>query len=363
MITSIDSWERQDASLESMNLMGTILAGTAYGIVFCLSLLSASYLTTPSWRTLLLAFWLFALATASIGLQIQWTLVGFVANRGYPGGPNAFIGQNVGNWLNVMLNASFVIMSWSSDVILLYRFSIIYNTFLLYVVPPLLMFIATLALGSVSLWQLAIPGRTSSSDALADWSIIYRTASLALSLVLTTLIVGRILFYRRRLRFQSPSSRSFSTLLGVAAMLIESASLETVAALIYIISVGVDSPLRNTFLPILAQIQIISPLLIVFRVARGRAWSKQTTMTMTGSLLPSHVRRPSLQINTWTSCESPVGFISPLKSPSGTLFRDLTFPPTYSSCERSGIVPPTPSFDDTPITPIPRAEHKRMTWS
>lgn len=43
-------------------------------------------------------------------------------------------------------------------------------------------------------------------------------------------------------------------------MLAQSAMLETVFTLVYIITVGLDSPLQNAFLPILGQVQVKIPL-------------------------------------------------------------------------------------------------------
>ncbi|KAI0064985.1 hypothetical protein BV25DRAFT_1914132 [Artomyces pyxidatus] len=363
MATSDDSGERQSASLESMYMMGTILAGVSYGVVLCLALLATSYLSKASWRTALLVFWLFSLATTCIGLQIRWTLLGFIMNHTYPGGPNAFMEEDVGNWINVFLNATLVFMSWTADAILLYRFSVIYSSFRLYTIPPIIVYIATIATGSVSLQKLTVPGTTQSTNALATWSIAYRTTSLCLSVSLTMLIVGRILYYRHQLRFYGTSSRSFSNLLSIVNMLVESASLETAAALVYIICEGINSPLRNVFLPVLGQMQIISPLLIVCRVARGRAWSKNTMESMTQSLLPTLAVRPSLQINTDYASSVSDTFTTPLKSPGG-LFSNINYSPTYSWCEGNGdgIIPPTPSIDEMRISPLPRAEQKRMTW-
>jgi hypothetical protein len=42
-------------------------------------------------------------------------------------------------------------------------------------------------------------------------------------------------------------------------MLVESAALETVSTLIYIITVGIGNPLQNVFLPILGQVQASTP--------------------------------------------------------------------------------------------------------
>lgn len=45
-------------------------------------------------------------------------------------------------------------------------------------------------------------------------------------------------------------------------MLVESASLDTVSTLIYIIAVGINSPLQNVFLPILGQVQVSSAIVV-----------------------------------------------------------------------------------------------------
>jgi hypothetical protein len=86
------------------------------------------------------------------------------------------------------------------------------------------------------------------------------------------------------------ASAAQDRLLGIVAMLVESASLDTVSTLVYIITVGINSPLQNVFLPVLGQVQVrssivvpinsfksnslnlqvIAPMLIFYRVAHGR---------------------------------------------------------------------------------------------
>ena len=45
-------------------------------------------------------------------------------------------------------------------------------------------------------------------------------------------------------------------------MLVESASLDTVSTLVYIITVGINSPLQNVFLPVLGQVQVRSSAVV-----------------------------------------------------------------------------------------------------
>ena len=106
--------------------------------------------------------------------------------------------------------------------------------------------------GSLALSRLA-SGTTQYSIELANWLIIYRTVSLSLCVILTSLIASRLITVYRR----SPTLRhTRSPLKNVTFMLAQSAILETVFTLVYVITVGFGSPLQNAFLPILGQVQV-----------------------------------------------------------------------------------------------------------
>jgi hypothetical protein len=107
--------------------------------------------------------------------------------------------------------------------------------------------------GSLALRELAIPGARQDTDKVAHWLIIYRTVSLVLCIALTSSIVGRLIFHHKAgCGLRKPASR----LGNLVRMLVESASLETAATLVYVITVGLGSPLQNVFLPILGQVQV-----------------------------------------------------------------------------------------------------------
>jgi len=97
--------------------------------------LSRTSYPPQSWKNGALTLWLFSLATICIGLEIRWAVVVFIFNNDYPGGPNAYIEQNVGNWVYVLLNAvcvsfcpavtvftnkttyRYVVLTWSTDIV------------------------------------------------------------------------------------------------------------------------------------------------------------------------------------------------------------------------------------------------------
>ena len=79
--------------------------------------------------------------------------------------------------------------------------------------------------------------------------------SLSINTILTMLIVGRLLFLRRKM------SRAFGpavsgTYTSVVALLIESASLYTIVALMTVIACGVGSSMQHVLLPMLGQLQV-----------------------------------------------------------------------------------------------------------
>jgi len=128
------------------------------------------------------------------------------------------------------------------------------------------------ATGSLALRELATPGVTQDTERRANWLVIYRTVSLALCVMLTSLIAGRLMFLHRRV--VSGLRNPKSPLMVVAAMTVQSALLETAFTLIYVITVGVGSPLQNVFLPILGQVQVKNILTVSFRMAyETRRWS------------------------------------------------------------------------------------------
>ena len=53
--------------------------------------------------------WLATLATVAVALQTYWTIIAFVHHRDFQGGPHAYIDENDGDWVNVVLNGTSVL--------------------------------------------------------------------------------------------------------------------------------------------------------------------------------------------------------------------------------------------------------------
>lgn len=92
---------------------------------------------------------------------------------------------------------------------------------------------------------------TSVNFALTYWSI-----SIATTLLLTVLIVCRLLFMRYKLRKVLSAEDRNSPYTSLSSMLIESAFLYAVTALIFIITFAKNDPVQNLVLPVLGQVQV-----------------------------------------------------------------------------------------------------------
>ena len=159
------------------------------------------------------------------------------------------------------------------------------------------------ALSVVWLVQVSAPASSPWSNAGAiNFTAPYFWMSLSLNISMTFAICARLLFYRRRVSsVLGPNHGTQYT--SVAAMIVESASLYSAFALLFLIPFALNNPIQNTFIQLMGEIQvsiaiwttiesdgcqwfhiqIIATLLITYRVAYGAAWASGTSQTILGT--------------------------------------------------------------------------------
>lgn len=130
-------------------------------------------------------------------------------------------------------------------------------------------------MGVLLLFQLTQPFANLWTKTTLNFGIPYWSISAGLNILVTSLIVARLFAIRRRTKAVLSASHS-KTYTSIAAMLVESAALYSVTALIFIVTYARNSNVQNLILPLLGQVQAISPLLIMWRVARGQAISRDS---------------------------------------------------------------------------------------
>lgn len=297
-----------DLIAERLNLNGNILGGVGYGVhatlyFICLNLLLAQRRKHPrvSWTMITYITLNFILGSIGNAANIKFNEMVFIDDRDFPGGPNAYFMDMNSVTINVLAYAVYIVNTWTQDGLLLYRFFVIFECNYWLLIIPFCLYIVSIIMSCLLLAQIENPtvgffASTSVNFALTYWSI-----SIATTLLLTILIVGRLLVMRYKLRKVLSADDRNSPYTSLSAMLIESAFLYAVTALIFIITFAKNNPVQNLVLPVLGQVQSISPLLITLRIAQGRAWTKDTFKGTVGDstmIIQSTVLTDDSRLNT-----------------------------------------------------------------
>lgn len=112
-----------------------------------------------------------------------------------------------------------------------------------------------------------------------NWLIPYISISLGLNVLITIAIVTRLMLFRHRISSAlGPAHGSQYT--SIAAMVIESASLYSLISILVLVPFALNSTITPAFLQSLVEVQGCATLLIVIRVASGKAWSSDTNRTL-----------------------------------------------------------------------------------
>ncbi|KAF8558655.1 hypothetical protein OG21DRAFT_1404750 [Imleria badia] len=294
-------------------LYGAIVTAILYGVVVVLYVMCARSLwgrirsreggRRKNWFFFIYVNFIFALSTLYVASNSQITQLGFINHRDYPGGPSAY----EINTSSIPLNVAFVVSNWCADALMIWRCIVVYRDSKFHILcfcvcrPA----IVTLCVGSAvtgSLWVIIVSQPAQSAIGWMSFSFLfpYLSVSLAINIVICILTVLRLLHHRA----------SISKVLGpgygllyasFAAMIVESAAVYSICSLLYLIPYAINSPLANAFMQILGEAQVIAPLLIIYRVSEGKAWSKDiaTRLAPSSSLA---MRRLSTQT---TSPHSP----------------------------------------------------------
>ncbi|KAI0749659.1 hypothetical protein C8Q80DRAFT_1101643 [Daedaleopsis nitida] len=271
-----------DLALERSSLDGAVIGGIAYGVhvaVFaeCLWRIyprSFKRGTANDWYLVAFTIIMFAMGTLNFACNTRMTELMFIDNRAFPGGPMAWFITNYADGVNTAGNAGYIIANFFADGLLLWRCYVVWNTVWI-LVFPLLVFMASTALSILTLFQASRPDASLWTNTTIQISLPYFSISIALNVLLTLLLVGRLLYMSEQAK-RTIGRDHAATYTSIVAMLVESAVPYAVAGLLFIITYARNSNVQNIMLPILSQIMCISPEVIILRVALGRAVTSKT---------------------------------------------------------------------------------------
>jgi len=215
----------------------------------------------------------------------------YIDNRNFPGGPWAYFLATQQLPINVIFYATLFILTFLSDLLVLWRCWVIWTgsgRIIAYAVIsfPALCTLASFVMGTLWTLQSSQPGLSLYSKLPMAYGTSYYIISLGINIMLTILITIRLLMYRRMVT-ASLSSDHAKHYLSLAAILVESAALYSVLAIMFIVTYAINNPLNQIFLGVASAGQQIAGYLIIYRLADGRAWSTDTFNS--GSLPPTAV--------------------------------------------------------------------------
>ncbi|KAJ7217070.1 hypothetical protein GGX14DRAFT_300684, partial [Mycena pura] len=268
------------------------------GIVVCIFLQTMYHLIAdPPHRNenrnipLLISFTiaLFALGMVFISMDLTSLRLAWVDHRDFPGGTVAYSFSQYGKPITVIPNSCAVIGDWLAAGFLLYRCVIIFHMNFIIIAIPLLMYLGSIAMGVMILFQSSRPNANLWTKTTVNFGIPYYALAAALNVVITIMITTRLLLYRRSLRNTLGEAQAMSVpFASIASMLVESSLLYAVTSILFLVPYGLKSDVSNIFIPILIEVQILAPLLIIDRVAKRRGWEKGTATRPPTSLKFQH---------------------------------------------------------------------------
>ncbi|KAG2365378.1 hypothetical protein BDR07DRAFT_1398890 [Suillus spraguei] len=273
--------------LERSRLVGMILGGVSYGVYLLLTVQALIALMQrprhgqkiANNRRALLCYTLitFALGTICFAGTAKYTEMIWIDLRDAPGGPIALIENPMHYRVNFMAICCGYIGEWLMQALLLYRCFVIWNWERYVMIPMVTIYIGMIAAAIVVLIQAGAGTVFYNIDA----TLAYLAFQVAHTILYTILVAKRLLSMRGQMR-QAFAGYDSSTYDTIIFMVVESAMAYSLFIIIYIVGFAVHSdPLSTLCFLSINQVQGITQLFIIIRVARGRAvthdWSARIT--------------------------------------------------------------------------------------
>ncbi|KAG2120271.1 hypothetical protein DEU56DRAFT_115613 [Suillus clintonianus] len=264
-------------SLERSRLVGMMMGAISYGVYLLLTVQAVTALIQrprhgqkiANNRRTLLCYTLitFALGTISFACNAKYTEMIWIDLRDAPGGPVALIENVMQYRINFLAICCGYVTEWLMQTLLLYRCFVIWNWARQVMIPMVALYIGMIGSAIVVLVQAG----TGAPFYTISAALAYLTFQVAHTVLYTILVTKRLLGIRSQMK-QALAEYDSGTHDTIILMVVESAMAFSVFILIFIVAFAVHSNALSTlcFLSI-NQIQGITQLFIIIRVARGRA--------------------------------------------------------------------------------------------
>ncbi|KAA1473547.1 hypothetical protein DENSPDRAFT_279358 [Dentipellis sp. KUC8613] len=284
---------------ERATLIGDCISQIVFGILFCVFVQALYALVwyppqrgeRRQWLLIAYTCVLFTSGIVFISMNMRSLQLAWIDNREFPGGP---IGYEIAHYAGAQItvpNAVGIVTGWLADGFLLYRCLVIFHMRLHIIALPVLIYLTGVATSILFLFQSTRPGASLWNKTSVNFGIIYFSLSAGLNVIISSLITWHLLSFRRSVkRALGPNHAALGSYGSIAAMVTESSLMYAVVAVMLVIPYGIGSHVSSLFLAPWTQFQILSPMLIILRVAKRRAWNSHTASTVTTLRFQDHHR-------------------------------------------------------------------------
>ncbi|KAG2121891.1 hypothetical protein DEU56DRAFT_918057 [Suillus clintonianus] len=278
-------------SLERSRLIGMVLGGVSYGVYLLLTVQAVIALMQrprngekiANNRHVLLCYTLitFTLMTISFACNTKYTEMIWIDLRDAPGGPVALIVNVMQYRINFLAIVCGYVSECLMQALLLYRCFVIWNWARRVMVPMVAIYIGMIGSAIFVLVQAGTGAQYYKINA----TLAFLAFQVAHTILYTILVAKCLLNVRSQMK-QALNEYDSSTYDAIIRMVVESAMGFSVFIIIFIVAFAVHSYALSTicFLSTI-QVQGITQLFIIIRVARGRAvtheWSTRVTAAPT----------------------------------------------------------------------------------
>ncbi|KAI0055759.1 hypothetical protein BV25DRAFT_1921557 [Artomyces pyxidatus] len=214
------------------------------------------------------------LITIALSTQVVFGEEMWIVHADFPRGQGAYLAQFASVWYQTMGTAASFALNCLTSGFLIYRCFVMWSDVRAVVVPGLL-WITALALGIVQLWASGAPQGNFFAGLAAKVEVASNATSIALSVLGTSLIVGRILYFARQSKkLLGAETQSMQTYYGATAIVVESMLPNALADIAAVISFGMNSEVSIVFSTISGVLGCVGPQMLMLRVVQGRAWRR-----------------------------------------------------------------------------------------
>jgi len=260
------------------NFDGMMVSALAYGALIMLYIqITQVMLRRPKrsgptfWFIIIYASILFPLTTVAFAAKFKYAEALYLALPNFPGTMDDYWEVHSVDLTNIMSQACVTMIPWFGDGIMLYRLMVIWNYEWTVLVLPMLLYLTRIGLSIPILIGLTRPDANVARTTL--YMTVFYCLCLSLNIVTSGMIIIRLYLMRHKAE-KVLGTLQASLYNSAITMFVESGSFFTIWSMVYMISRTRHSWVQDIFLQPYSYIIAVTRMLIILRMAQGRAWSK-----------------------------------------------------------------------------------------